>query len=164
MRKLIILYTSFFYTGYFPKGSGTVATAAFLPFYYFIFAGMPAWLYIFFTIVIILTGIWASNYAVEIFNSKDPSKVVIDEVAGFLVTMMFIPLTPERMVLGFFLSRFYDILKLPPARQAERLRGGTGIMLDDIVAGVQANITLWIIIFLQLDTAGVELIRNVFFS
>ncbi|MFP4466216.1 MAG: phosphatidylglycerophosphatase A [Candidatus Goldiibacteriota bacterium] len=164
MKNIIVIYTSFFYTGFFPKASGTIATAAFLPFYYFIFAGMPLWMYFLLTAAITAAGIWASNYAVEIFKAEDPSKVVIDEVSGFLVTMMFIPFTPERMAIGFFLSRFYDIVKFPPARQAEKLHGGTGIMLDDVIAGVYANLTLWALIFLRLDAAAAELFRHVFFS
>jgi phosphatidylglycerophosphatase A len=151
LRQLHILISSFFYSGYFPVASGTAGTIAFLPFYYFIFRNMNPWVYLAVTVVIYFVGVWSSSYASAIFGKKDPKKVVIDEVAGFLVTMMFIEYTPVRMVLGFFLSRIFDILKLPPARQAESLPSGNGIMLDDVIAGVQANIVLRIVIFAGAD-------------
>lgn len=112
---------------------------------------MPPWVYFAVTAAIYFAGVWSSSYAATIYGKKDPKKVVIDEVVGFLVAMMFIEFTPVRMVLGFFLSRIFDILKLPPARQAESLPAGNGIMLDDVIAGVQANIALRLIIFTGAD-------------
>lgn len=164
MKHFHIVFTSFFYTGFSPKASGTVATAAFIPVYYLLFKEMHVALYVAITVTLYFAGVWSSNYAVVIFKDKDPSKVVIDEVVGYLVTMMFIPFTPMRMVIGFFASRFFDIIKLPPARQAEKLHGGTGIMLDDVIAGVQANIFMWIVIYFKLDIYLVDLYKNVFLS
>jgi phosphatidylglycerophosphatase A len=162
MKKMIIIISSFFYTGYFPKGSGTVATLAFLPFYYFLLRNAPVWAYVLVTVIVFLVGVWSSNYAVVIHNEKDPHKVVIDEVAGYLVTMMFIPYTGTRMIIGFFASRIFDIIKLFPARQAEALPAGTGIMVDDVIAGVQANLFMWILILFRLDLAVEQAIRHVF--
>ena len=153
MRHLIIAFSSFLYTGYFPVASGTFATLCFVPVYYFIFKDMHPVLYLAITLVIIFAGIWASSYAAAVYKKDDPSKVVIDEVAGFLVTMMFIKYTPARLIIGFFASRIFDIIKLPPARQSEKLHGGTGIMLDDVVAGIQANIFMWIVIYFKADVA-----------
>jgi phosphatidylglycerophosphatase A len=164
MRRFHIIFTSFFYTGFSPIASGTVATLAFIPIYYLLFKDMNVYIYSAITVALYFAGVWSSNYAVVIFKDKDPSKVVIDEVVGYLVTMMFIPFTPMRMVIGFFASRFFDIIKLPPARQAEKLHGGTGIMLDDVIAGVQANICMWVIIYFKLDIYLVDLYKNVFLS
>ena len=102
MRKFMIAFTTFFYTGYFPRGSGTVATAAFVPFYYFLFRTMNPWLYAAITITLYFLGVWASNYAAVIFKDEDPSQVVIDEVVGFLITMFMIPFTWKRTDRGFF--------------------------------------------------------------
>jgi len=68
--------------------------------------------------------------------------VVIDEVAGFLVTMLLLPISFVNMGLGFILFRFFDIVKPWPVRQAERLKGGFGIVVDDLLAGVYAHLCL----------------------
>ncbi|PKL92165.1 MAG: phosphatidylglycerophosphatase A [Candidatus Goldiibacteriota bacterium HGW-Goldbacteria-1] len=161
MRQLIIIFTSFFYTGYAPKASGTVATLAFLPVYWFFLRDMHPAPYVIITVILVLAGIWASNYAIVIHGKKDPSRVVIDEVAGYMVTMMFIPYTDSRMIIGFFASRVFDILKIFPARQSEALPGGTGIMIDDVIAGIQANIFMWAVIYFKLDLPLQQLITNV---
>jgi phosphatidylglycerophosphatase A len=78
----------------------------------------------------------------EVFGSDDPRQVVIDEVAGQLVTFLFIPLSVKTLILGFFLFRFFDIVKPYPIHKFEALDGGLGITMDDVAAGVFANITL----------------------
>jgi len=150
MRQLFIIISTFFYTGYFPKGSGTFATFCFLPFYYFLFRNMNPVLYCFITVALFFIGIWASNYASAIFKSKDPHEVVIDEVVGFLITMIFIPYTLKRMIVGFFVARILDIIKPFPAYQSQVLRGGNGIMVDDAITGVYGNILLWVLIFFKI--------------
>ena len=78
----------------------------------------------------------------------DPSIVVIDEIIGVWVTILWLPSTVPVFLLAFFFFRLYDVLKPEPARTAERLPGGLGIMLDDVIAGVYGNITLRVILFL----------------
>ncbi|MBP7791869.1 MAG: phosphatidylglycerophosphatase A [Candidatus Goldbacteria bacterium] len=150
MRNFIIIFTSFFGTGYFPKGSGTFATFCFLPVYYFLFRNMPPIIYLSVILVLIFLGIWASNYAIVIFKSDDPHKVVIDEVVGFLITMFFIPYSLKRLVIGFFIARILDIIKPWPAYQSQKLRGGNGIMADDVIAGIYGNILMWVLIFFKI--------------
>lgn len=150
MRKFMIAFTTFFYTGYFPRGSGTVATAAFVPFYYFLFRTMNPWLYAAITITLYFLGVWASNYAAVIFMDEDPSQVVIDEVVGFLITMFMIPFTWKRLIVGFFVARILDIIKPFPAYQAQALRGGNGIMADDAISGFQGLALMWILIFFKI--------------
>src|SRR5437867_3717791 len=75
----------------------------------------------------------------------DPQVVVIDEVVGMWVTLLFLPKTLVGASVGFLFFRFYDIVKPPPARSLERLKNGWGIMLDDVAAGIYANITLRLI-------------------
>jgi phosphatidylglycerophosphatase A len=76
-------------------------------------------------------------------GTSDPGKVVIDEIAGYLVTMAGSPVAAGPIILGFFLFRFFDIVKPPPVRQAEKFfRGGLGVVADDLLAGVYAWISL----------------------
>lgn len=150
MRNFIIIFTSFFYTGYLPKGSGTFATFCFLPFYYFLFKNLHPIVYLLITVILFLLGIWASNYAIVIFKSNDPHKVVIDEIVGFLITMFLIPYTFKRMIVGFFISRILDIIKPWPAYQSQKLRAGNGIMSDDAITGIYGNIIMWTLIFFKI--------------
>jgi phosphatidylglycerophosphatase A len=71
---------------------------------------------------------------------EDPSVVVIDEVVGMWISLILLPKTIAATVMAFLLFRLFDILKPPPARQSERFRNGWGIMTDDVVAGVYANL------------------------
>lgn len=97
----------------------------------------------FFTIALILGSVWVAHRAEQQLNAKDPGCIVIDEIAGMCVTMLFVPLTLTTGAAGFFLFRLFDIIKPPPARQMETiLKGGWGVVMDDVVAGVMANIVL----------------------
>jgi phosphatidylglycerophosphatase A len=96
--------------------------------------------------VITLSGIWAASRTERITGRKDPGKVVVDEVAGQLVslipTLMPILSAPVWIIVSFILFRFFDIVKPYPAREMERLHGGLGIMSDDWVAGIYAATVL----------------------
>ncbi len=87
-------------------------------------------------------GVWAASKTAASSNDPDPSKVVIDEVAGQLLTYVWVPLTWVSLVFGFLLFRLFDITKPFPARQSENLPGGWGIMTDDLIAGVFAGLCL----------------------
>jgi phosphatidylglycerophosphatase A len=98
------------------------------------------------TIVLALAGLWASSRAAEFLGKKDPQSVIIDEVSGqhLAFTLALAPMNWHYLVLGFILFRAFDIWKPFPARQAESLMGGWGIMADDWVAAIFAAIGLWI--------------------
>jgi|SRR5579864_430463 len=87
---------------------------------------------------ITLVGIPAATRVARASASKDPSFVVIDEVAGQLISLIAVPLSWKTFLAGFILFRVFDILKPPPVRQLERLPEGTGIVLDDVAAGLYA--------------------------
>lgn len=89
-------------------------------------------------VAVTLVGTWAAHRAERILGSKDPGAVVIDEVAGMLLSVLVLPLTPAVLALGFVLFRFFDILKPFPARWSQRLPGGPGVMVDDLIAGLYA--------------------------
>lgn len=135
--------------GYIGKGGGTVAAAVAALVWYLVLAGghpNTVWT-VLFTVAITLLGIW-SGTEVEPYWGKDDKKVVIDEVAGMFVTVLFVPVTPAYMLAGLVLFRFFDIVKPLYIRRTEALPGGLGVMMDDIVAGIYSNILLQLAIHL----------------
>ena len=133
---------TFFGVGHFPFASGTVATAAAIPVYVagYLVGGDPLvlGLALFFT----AAGVAAASTLEKSLGYHDPSEVVVDEVAGLLVTMLWLPLSIWTCVAGFALFRLFDVLKPWPASRAERLPGGWGIMADDLICGAMANILI----------------------
>lgn len=94
-------------------------------------------------ILIILIAVWVADHAERLLEKKDPGCVVIDEVAGMVVTLLGIPLTGVTAVGGFFLFRLFDIVKPSPVRFfQDNCPGGAGVVLDDIAAGIFANLLL----------------------
>ena len=87
-------------------------------------------------------GFWAAEGGARHLGETDPGPVVIDEIAGQMVTLLFIAPTTTSLLVGFFLFRVFDVLKPFPARRLEALPGGSGIMADDLMAGVYANVSL----------------------
>ena len=83
-----------------------------------------------------------SSIAIEVFRQKDPSAVVIDEMVGFLAAMFLIDMTWWRLLGAFFLFRLFDIIKPFPVGAVEELGKGVGIMADDLIAGIYANIIM----------------------
>jgi phosphatidylglycerophosphatase A len=96
-------------------------------------------------IIVTLIGIPAATIVARESGREDPGHVVIDEVAGQLIALIAIPADWQHAALSLLLFRLFDILKPPPIRQFERLPGGTGIMLDDVAAGIFALIVAQLI-------------------
>ncbi|MDQ3168999.1 MAG: phosphatidylglycerophosphatase A, partial [Acidobacteriota bacterium] len=92
-------------------------------------------------------GAWAGNVAERYFGGIDPGPVVIDEVMGMLITLMFVPVSWAGALLGFLVFRVLDVVKPWPARQMENLHGGVGVMADDAMAAVYGNIVMWIAVW-----------------
>jgi len=136
---LIILLSSGFCSGYSPFAPGTAGTAVGILLYLFI-SRFSLTAYILFTIALFFAGVWLSTRAEIIFGKKDSGIIVIDEIEGFFITMFLIPKTATFIVLGFFLFRILDIIK--PFSRVQRLEGGLGVMIDDVIAAVIANILL----------------------
>ena len=93
-------------------------------------------------VVVCVVGSWSGSVAERYFGRVDPGHVVVDEVAGMLVTLFLVPVGWIGAIAGFFLFRISDIIKPYPANRLERLPGGIGIMADDVMAGVYANLAL----------------------
>jgi phosphatidylglycerophosphatase A len=146
MRRFIVLAASWFGTGFSPVASGTVGTVAAIPFY-LLLAKMPLGLYLVTLAAFCCLSCWVSGHAEVFFEEKDSGKIVIDEVAGYLVTMIAAPVSLKAVVVGFILFRFFDITKIPPARFFDRqMKNGYGVVLDDLVAGVYSCIALHLIL------------------
>ncbi len=145
-ERAALVTATFFGTGYAPVASGTVATVATVPLYLALVGLSPgaarAPIYLAATALVTVLGAVAAGVAERRLGAHDPSEVVIDEVAGFLVTMAFVPAGPLTLTIGFLAFRAFDILKPWPAGPAERIGGGWGIMADDLVCGLYANLLL----------------------
>jgi phosphatidylglycerophosphatase A len=127
---------TWFGCGRVPKAPGTAGTVGAIPLYLLLARTGRAGVGIA-AIVATFVGVWAASVVARQLASKDPQVVVIDEVAGFLVTMVPMRIVSWQAVLsGFVLFRLLDSLKPWPIRLAEKLPGGWGIVLDDVVAGV----------------------------
>lgn len=101
-------------------------------------------------VFITLIGIPAATQVARASASKDPQFVVIDEVAGQLIALIAVPLAWKTFLAGFILFRAFDIVKPPPVRQLERLPEGTGIVLDDVAAGIYALIVMQLLLHSRL--------------
>ncbi|HVS94719.1 MAG TPA: phosphatidylglycerophosphatase A [Mucilaginibacter sp.] len=137
--------------GYIGKGAGTVAALACCVCWYLAWAGgfPPALISLAVTVFITLLGIWSSGLVSHIWG-KDPSRVVIDEAAGMCITLLFIPVNIVHVLAGLVLFRFFDIAKPFFIKRMERLPGGWGIMLDDVLAGIYANVLLQAVVWFKI--------------
>ena len=96
----------------------------------------------------IVVGIWAASKAERYFGRSDPGQIVIDEVAGMLMTLATIPVGFVGALTGFLLFRIFDVIKPWPAGDLERLHGGLGVMADDVMAGIYAHLSLRLMIWI----------------
>ncbi|AUD01300.1 phosphatidylglycerophosphatase A family protein [Spirosoma pollinicola] len=128
--------------GYIPKGGGTVASIACCALWYLAQpAGYPAFAPVLIAIALTGIGIWSANVVEEEWG-KDSYRVVIDEIAGMCLTLLFIPINEKSLLAGLVLFRLFDIAKPFGIRKLEKLSGGWGVMLDDLLAGLYANLLL----------------------
>jgi len=141
--KLCVLYAIGLGTGYSPFAPGTVGTLLAVPLVFLFDSFLYPWLYISATVIIFFTGVYASTIAEKHFGRKDPGNVNIDEIAGYLAFMFFLPFNWITVIVGFFIFRLMDIVKIQPTKFFEKFSGGWGIMLDDLIA---AGYTLLIMI------------------
>ncbi|HEV8642985.1 MAG TPA: phosphatidylglycerophosphatase A [Methylomirabilota bacterium] len=122
--------------GYAPIAPGTVGSAL---------AALLLWLIPFsreglvlFLLAVTVGGAWAAHRAEQLLGARDPGAIVIDEVAGMTLSVLAFPLTPPVLAVGLLLFRLFDILKPFPARVSQKLHGGAGVMVDDLIAGLYA--------------------------
>jgi len=131
--------------GYLPIAPGTWASLASLPLAWLIALNYGQMGLAIAALIALLGGIWASNTTEKLTGEKDPSSIVIDEVAGQWITL--IAVAPDLMLYGagFVLFRIFDIFKPWPVSWAEGLPGGFGVMMDDVLAGIYAGIGVYLL-------------------
>jgi|YNPNPStandDraft_1061719.scaffolds.fasta_scaffold21293_3 phosphatidylglycerophosphatase A len=145
MKTWATLIATFFGVGYFPLAPGTLASLLVVLARFFLWPS-PASLGLEIGVFLILSvaGTWASHLYAQQANRDDPRQIVIDEVSGQFAVLMALPVSPFNFSLAFFLFRFLDIVKPFPIRQTEKIKGGWGIMADDLVAGLLARFLMQI--------------------
>jgi phosphatidylglycerophosphatase A len=150
MIKLHKLIATFFGIGYVGKGGGTIAAAAICVIWLLAPDRMLTNLWqIVIVVVILVAGTWSGNVVHGIWG-KDSSKVVIDEVAGMLITLLFLPVNLKYVISGLVLFRFFDIVKPFYIRKMELLPKGWGVMADDVLAGLYARLIMQLALILGL--------------
>ena len=122
--------------GWAPVAPGTVASALTIVVLWLLALSPVALIVL--CVAVTLIGGWAAHHAERMLGRKDPGVIVIDEVAGMTLSVLFVPLSIPIAVLAFLLFRVFDVVKPVPARQAQELPGGAGVMVDDLVAGLYA--------------------------
>lgn len=144
--KLALMVATWFGCGYAPIAPGTAGSLgaivpAWLLSHYF---GWPVYVWPIAAVAVSVPGIWAAGVTATHAGKKDPGLVVVDEVAGQWLTLAGAQAFNWKIgLIAFVLFRAFDIWKPPPVRQLERLPGGTGIVADDLMAGVYAAGVLW---------------------
>lgn len=136
----IKLISTFFFIGYLPFIPGTFGSISGVVIFYFFGSNRP--LYFGLTCIFLALGFLVSGRAEKVFDKKDPSCVVIDEVVGMLIALGFAPADLRAVFLAFLFFRIFDTLKVYPGWRLQNIRGSAGIMSDDIVAGIYAALTL----------------------
>lgn len=141
-QKTVLFFATGCFSGNIPYGPGTLGTIVGLPLC-FILSGTHLAVAGIITVLFILFAIWMAQEAERLLNLADPGCIVIDEIAGILVALWGLPFNTFTVVSGFIIFRFLDILKPFPIRYLdERLSGGTGVVMDDVAAGIFCNLIL----------------------
>ena len=136
------------YAGFSPVMPGTVGTLWGVAIAY-LTSGLDPYLMAVAVLALLAAALSVSSAAIEVFGAKDPPQVVIDEICGVVVAFFLIPFSLLNAILVFLLFRFFDILKPYPVSAIERgLKGGPGVVLDDVAAGVYANVFARFVIWL----------------
>jgi len=156
---------SCFFLGYFPFASGTVASFATITMLWFLkddlsFILGPQNALNYWWVIVTITAIsfFLCDRGKEVFGEDDPKQAVFDEFVGQMITFFMVPISLRTLILGFVLFRFFDIVKPFPVYRLEEIEGGVGVTMDDVAAGIQANVTLmsmiwayeWIMVYLVL--------------
>jgi phosphatidylglycerophosphatase A len=142
VTRLAVFIATVGYSGYSPVAPGTVGSLAGLAVYLLVWWAQSIVVEVALIVLLFAAGVWAGTIAERYFGGIDPGPIVIDEVVGMLITLAFLPVGLSGAIAGFFVFRIFDVIKPFPADRLERLHGGLGVMADDAMAAVYANLTL----------------------
>ncbi len=148
MTFFIRTITTFFGLGLLPIAPGTWGSLGVLPVLWWMKNLSPVY-FLLVTCIIFLLGTWASHTQEKFTHAHDDGSIVIDEVVGMLLTFFLISISWKTLVVGFFIFRLFDIWKPFPIRNIDqKIPGGLGVMLDDVLAGVYANVVMHLGIYI----------------
>jgi phosphatidylglycerophosphatase A len=146
-RAVLFLATGFF-IGTVPFAPGTFGSIIGLPIC-FLISRLDILIGVICTVLFILFAIWVAAAAEKVLRKRDAGEIVIDEIAGLIVTFMGLPFTLKIVIAGFIIFRTFDILKPFPIRFLEKkVAGGSGVVLDDVLAGLYGNLILRLAIYI----------------
>ena len=145
--NLLIYIATVLGMGFIKYAPGTIATAVAIPLYMLV---SDTSIYIKFTIFVVLfiVGIFSAGYYEFYSGQKDPAEVTIDELAAYYFVLMFVPFNIFYVITTFILFRAFDISKIYPIKKYENIKGGTGVMLDDLIAAVYTLLAVYLIVYL----------------
>jgi len=149
MRTLILFLATGAYSGYAPVASGTVGSLVALPLIFLSaqLLHLSSVLQVVVLVLAIVGACWIAGAAEQYLGEHDSGKIVVDEIVGFLTATALLELTLPRLLVAFFLFRLFDILKPPPARYFDQqVPGGAGVVLDDVCAGIYANLIVRVLL------------------
>ncbi len=147
LRNPIHLLSFGFGSGLSPYAPGTMGTIVAIPIF-LLLSKLSLAFYLLSILMVFLLGCWTAGKTAEALNVHDHPGIVIDEIAGYLITMLMVPLTWYWVILGFMLFRLFDIWKPWPISIIDKqVKGGFGIMLDDVLAALYSLLSLHIVIW-----------------
>ncbi len=148
MKKIIKLIASGFYLGYSPIAPGTIGSILGVLVFIRLYSFPTA--YVLVTLSLLILGFLIAGRAESLYGEKDSGKIVIDEIAGMCIVYLGMPYKLWIIIAGFLIYRVFDIFKPQPIKRIEKISGSAGIMLDDVLAAVYANLILQVLIRLPL--------------
>lgn len=153
MRSLIIVLASGGFLGYAPVASGTFGTLAGIPLLFLLhpIAASSGFLYVLLLAAFIAFSCWVAGQAEGVFDEHDSGKIVIDEVCGFLATMLFMTPSWTNVIVAFFVFRIADVIKPYPASAIDASwPGGPGVVLDDVVSGLYSCVFMHLLVLIGI--------------
>jgi phosphatidylglycerophosphatase A len=151
-NDLIIFVATGCFSGFLPYMPGTWGTFAAIPLVMIVHKGEAA-VQALAASLFFLAAVWTAGRAEVLLGRRDAGPIVVDEMCGFLVSLTWLPLTVWTLTLGFVFFRIFDIVKPPPIGNLERvLRGGWAVVMDDVAAGIFANVSIRMLLFLFSKT------------
>ena len=148
VRSVALLVASAGPAGHVPVAPGTAGSGVGVALWLVVRGSASPALEVIVITAVLAIGVWSATVTELHYGREDPGVVVIDEVAGMLITCLWLPLAPVGLLVAFLAFRLFDIVKLYPASAAERLPQGWGIMADDVVAGLYAYAIVRLLIWL----------------